>query len=311
MNNVYVIYGMDYKLIKREIDNIIDNTVDVIKYDLSQQKIDLLLDDALCMSIFGDKKVLIGENAIFLTSEETYVSHDLEYFDKYINDSHDNTVILTCLNEKLDERKKIVKKLKDTCKVIGIEKVNEKKLPDFVVNEFKKLGYKIDGKTSNYFVEYVGNNLDIIINEINKMVLYKNDDKIIHIDDINNISSKAFKDNIFELLDGIMKKNYKKMFDCYNDLKILGEDAVKIISMLSKQVLFFYKIKLYGEEGKSQSAIASELNVHPYRVKLALESDYMIYELEDLIKKLHNLDFKIKTGEIDKNNAFEEFLIKL
>ena len=38
---------------------------------------------------------------------------------------------------------------------------------------------------------------------------------------------------------------------------------------------------------------------------------YMIYELEDLIKKLHDLDFKIKTGEIDKNNAFEDFLIKL
>ena len=65
MSNIYLIYGNDYSLIKREIDKITINVNDVVKYDLSQTKVDELLDDASCISLFGDKKVLIGENALF------------------------------------------------------------------------------------------------------------------------------------------------------------------------------------------------------------------------------------------------------
>ena len=66
MNNVYLIYGSNYSLIKREIDKIKEDTLDVVKYDLSNTKVDDLLDDASCISLFSGKKVLIGENALFL-----------------------------------------------------------------------------------------------------------------------------------------------------------------------------------------------------------------------------------------------------
>ena len=48
--------------------------------------------------------------------------------------------------------------------------VNNKYL---TLNEFKKEGFKLDIKTANYFVSYVGKNIDIIISEINKMIIYK------------------------------------------------------------------------------------------------------------------------------------------
>ena len=34
-------------------------------------------------------------------------------------------------------------------------------------------------------------------------------------------------------------------------------------------------------------------------------------ELEDIIKKLHNLDYEIKKGKIDKNVGLENFLLRL
>ena len=167
MNNVYLIYGNDYGLIKREIDKIKKDVNDVEKYDLSINKIDDLLDDASCMSLLDNKKVLIGENALFLTTSINNINHDLDYLSNYLNDtSHDNIVILTVITDKLDERKKIVKLIKQTSKVINKSFIEDKNLPNFVIEEFKLEGYTIDFKTANYFVNYVGKNVDILISEI-------------------------------------------------------------------------------------------------------------------------------------------------
>lgn len=312
MNNTYLIYGNDYSLVKKEIDNITNGIDDIVKYDLSLNKIDDLLDDALCISLFGDKKVLIGENALFLTSTTSNINHNLNYLENYLlDDNHDNIVIITVISDKLDERKKIVKLLKEKSKVIYKEIINEKDLPSFVISEFKNNGYEIDYKTASYFVEFVGKNVDILVSEINKMIIFKGDEKIIKITDINDISSKAFNDNIFDLCDGIMKKNFKKIFDCYNDLMVLKEEPIKLISMIGNQFILVYQAKLLDNKGKSQKDIADTLKVHPYRIKLALESDYLIYELEDIIKKLHNLDYEIKSGKIDKEIGLQNFLLHL
>ena len=310
--NTYLIYGSDYGLIKREIDKLTENISDVVKYDLSVQKIDELLDDASCISMFGDKKVLVGENAWFLTGTSTNINHDIDYLSNYLEcESHDNIVILSVTSEKLDERKKIVKTLKNKVKVIKKEEIDQKDLPKFVINEFKNDGYEIDYKTANYFVNYVGQNVDIILSEIKKMILYKDGDKKVTMEDINGISSKKINDNVFELSDAIMKKDFKKIFDCYNDLMALKEEPIKIIAMLANQFILVYQCKLLANEGTMNKDIATILKVHPFRVKLALDTDYMIYELEDVIKRLHDLDYGIKTGKLDKNTGLENFLLRI
>ena len=310
--NTYLIYGNDYGLIKREIDKITNGIIDVVKYDLSASNVSEVIEEASCMSLFGDKKVVIGENALFLTGTNTSVNHDIDYLTSYVNaENHDNIVILTVVQDKLDERKKIVKLLKKNVTIIHKETIDEKDLPKFVIKEFLNNGYKIDYKTASYFVDYVGKNVDILLSEINKMIIYKDTDKEIFIEDILNISSKGFNDNVFDLSDAIMKKDFKKIFSCYNDLMILKEEPIKIIALLASQFTLVYQSKLLSKEGFMSKDIASTLKVHPYRVKLALETNYPDFELKDILKKLHNLDYEIKTGKVDKIVGLENFLLHL
>lgn len=310
--NTYLIYGNDYGLIKREIDKITNGIIDVVKYDLSASNVSEVIEEASCMSLFGDKKAVIGENALFLTGTNTSVNHDIDYLTSYVNaESHDNIVILTVVQDKLDERKKIVKLLKKNVTVIHKESIDEKDLPKFVIKEFLNNGYKIDYKTASYFVDYVGKNVDILLSEINKMIIYKDTDKEIFIEDILNISSKGFNDNVFDLSDAIMKKDFKKIFSCYNDLMILKEEPIKIIALLASQFTLVYQSKLLSKEGFMSKDIASTLKIHPYRVKLALETNYPDFELKDILKKLHNLDYEIKTGKVDKIVGLENFLLHL
>lgn len=310
--NTYLIYGNDYSLIKREIDKITKDINDVTTYDLSLEKVDNLLNDASVISMFGDKKVLIGENALFLSTTSSSINHDLDYLERYLeDDNHDNIVIFTLNENKLDERKKIVKLLKKRATVIHKDVIKDKDLPDFVMDEFSNNGYKIDYKTASYFVQYAGSNVDILISEINKMMMYKDDDKIIKIEDINEITSKKINDNIFDLSNAIMDKNFKKMYECYNDLMTLKEEPIKIIAMLGSSFTLVYQCKLLYNDGKRQNEIADILKVHPYRVKLAIENNYKINNIKEILKKLHNLDYEIKSGQIDKAVALDNFLLHL
>ncbi len=310
--NTYLIYGNDYSLIKKEINKITSGIKDIVKYDLSFNKIDELLDDASCISMFEDKKVLIGENALFLTSIKENINHNFDYLTKYIKDNNNhNIVILTVISDKIDERKKIVKDIKKYCKVIYKSLIQEKDMPNFVINEFKENNYKIDYKTAVYFVNYVGKNIDILSSEINKMIIYKENNYIITKDDINEISSRGLKDNVFDFTNAIMNKDLNKMYECLNDLLIIGEDPIKIISLLANQFLFIYQVKLLDQNGKNQNDIKEILKVHPYRIQLAMNTNFLLYELSDILKKLHELDFKIKTGSIDKKAGLEDFLLHI
>lgn len=310
MNYIYLIYGPNYTLVNKEIKKITEKFKDVVSFDLANDNVSILLDDASCMSIFNDNKIVVGENAYFLTSQNTNIVHDIEYLTKYLNSNeYKNTIILSVVAEKLDERKKIVKLLKEKSKVIFKAVVDEKKLENFVIDEFKNNNKIIDFKTANYFINCVGKNIDIIISEINKMVIYKDDLKQITKEDIDNISSRAFKDNIFDFIDAIMNKDYKKMFECLYDLKRLNEEPIKIISLLANQFTLIYQVKLLSKKNIMQNKIADVLKVHPYRVKLALDNYYSLSSLENVLKKLHQLDYDIKSGKIDKNMGLEKFLL--
>jgi DNA polymerase-3 subunit delta len=65
------------------------------------------------------------------------------------------------------------------------------------------------------------------------------------------------------------------------------------------------------KEGYTEYDISRNLNVHPYRVKLAYNMDITINESLEYIKKLSELDRNIKSGAIDKKYAFEKFIIEL
>ena len=312
MENIYLIYGSDYSLIKRRINLIKKDNQELVRYDLTECNVSELIDDASSISMFGEEKLLIGENALFLTSNVDPISHNLDYLEKYLtSENHKNVVIFYVITDKLDVRKKIVKTLKDKAKIFHEEAIDKKNIGSFIVKEFKNKGYNIDLKTANYFNEFVGSDIDIILSEIDKMVIYKEDNKNISKSDIDDISSRAFKDNIFEFTDAIMKKDYKRIFLYYNDLLKLNEDVIKFISFISNKFILIYQVKILSLKNKSQKEIASILGIHPYRVKLAYESDYFINELEDMIKKLHELDLGIKSGKLNKEDSFLDFLIKL
>lgn len=308
----YLIITNDSVTIDEEIKKILNDAKlteeNVIRYDLSEVLLDNVIEELNTYGLFTDNKVVIAHSCEFLTgsNKKNQLPQDEKLLEDYINNPNPlNILIIIC--DKLDERKKINKLLKEKCTVIesnlSIEDKIKKELED----------YKMDFKTINYLIGYLNNDNQRIITELRKLKMYKYDEKVITIPDIDEIVLKEFDDNVFSLIDSIVKKNIKKSFEIYEELISRGEDINKIVIMTTDQFRLIYKVKLLINEGKSKDMITSILKIHPYRVKLAMEASYNFTNMELIryIKTLGQIDINTKMGVSPNNYGFDLFLLNL
>lgn len=312
---IYAFYGNETFLINKEINKIIkDNNIsdfNISNYDLSEFSLQDIIDDALTVSLFDEKKAIVVNNAYIFTGtavkkdKEDNLDTLLEYFE-HINP--DTVIIFISNSEKLDERKKIVKALH---KFANIKEFSKSANPNNIVKEWLK-DYQIDYKDINLLIDRVGTNLGILEQEVEKIKIYKDQDKKITKEDILNTTTKNIDVDIFELINKIVEHDTEHAIEIYYEMLKRNEEPIKILIILANQFRIMYQAKELYSKGYSGNDIAKILDIHPYRIKLALEKNYNYSskKLLSYLEVLANLDYSIKTGMIDASLGLELFIME-
>lgn len=308
---IYVLYGLDNYLINYNVKKIVKGD-DKEYFDLENTDLGSIILSCNSLSLFSNHKNIVVENSYIFTStiNKKLPEQNIDVLDKYIdNINKDVNLIFVIEKDKLDDRKKIVKKIKEKGKIIDC---NTKKNNISIVKEFFD-GYKISDEDIKYLIDRVGDNLSIIYQESEKLKIYKIDDKVIDKNDIDMITTKAYDLDIFHLIENIVLKNKEKALESYNELIKNGEEPIKIIILLSNQFRLIFQSKKLYMMGYSELNISQKLKVHPYAIKKALEKtrNFKEEKLIDYLYKLAILDENIKKGKIDANTGLELFIINL
>lgn len=309
--NFYLLYGNDKTLINREISNIIKkigvSSDDVIRYDLSD--IDGILDEAMTMSMFSNNKVLLIDATLFLTGKETM--ENVSELENYFSSYNSNSYLIFHANGDIDSRKKLVKLISSKGKVSKMEATNEY-LTNYIRNYVNENGYKISNIDINNLLNRTGDNIYNITNELDKLMLYKSDDKVITKDDISSLVSDSLDNSIYDLVTAILKNDKVNAEKLYSKFILNGVDASSIIALLGSQIRLLFQVKRLYSQGKSNDEIAKILDIrNVYRVRYLINDSY-IYSDSDLISylsKLATLDKNIKVGNCDGNVFLELFII--
>lgn len=305
---VYLLFGTKDYSINNEIKKICKNIdeMNISRYDLNNDLTSLVIEDAKTISLFGDKKIVIADNANMFTASTSKDSEIIEDYLKNINEYTD--LIFIVHSDKIDARKKITKAIKEKGKIIEFNDDLD------AVNLIRRLfkDYNIEYSDIKLLIDRVGNNPLIITNEINKIKIYKGNDKNITNEDILNLTNKIIEIDVFKLIDYIVRKDKENALELYNEMLKVNEEPIKIIVILANQFRIMYQSKELLKKGYSEKDIASILKIHPYRVKLAIQNSRN-YTSEMLLKYLNDLadiDIGIKTGTINKDLALELFILK-
>lgn len=299
MDNLILIENDNTFLVNKKIDELNINKYYIEEKDLSNIDINDVIIDLDTYNFINPNRIVICTNI------DNMFKSDLTLFEKYIdNPNKDNVLVLVTSN--LDNRKKISKKINKLFKKIEIE-VNP---INFIKNNLED--YTMDNNTMMELIDITNADIASISNELNKLKMYKLEDKKIEKKDIDTICYRNINDSddyVFKFIDCILNKETKKAFDIYHDLKKLNVEDLSLIGLVSSQIRSMLQVMIL--DYKMDKDIANELNMHPYRVKKIREKN-SIYTKKDLIeflKKLASIDFKVKSGIINSTLAMELLIV--
>ncbi|MEG0841866.1 MAG: DNA polymerase III subunit delta [Erysipelotrichaceae bacterium] len=312
----YVLYGEERCLLQEAMNKIVVDEVgnsdemNTVSYNAQNCSIQEILDDAQTIPFFADKKVVIVLNANFLSgNNDTEI--DTAPLEKYLENSLASTVlILVGYFSKLDSRKKLVKLVQKRCRVMSFPRLDEFGKHRFIKEEINKRNIKITKEAMDDLCNRVLSDIGTIRNELDKLALLE---KTIQVEDVDALVTRPLEEDVFQMVNAVVRKDLTTSFKIWNDLCILNKDAVFLTALLASQFRFLYQVKCLQVQGKRESDIVSILKAHPYRVKMSLQSvDYLsINELLSVLNQIAQLDQDMKSGKIEKKLGFEMFLIRM
>lgn len=312
MNN-YLIISEYHHLIDSEINKIVGDSNNIFYYDLENTDIKSIIGEMNYISLFNEKKYIVCKNycqskkSDISNEDNNEISTDNELVD-YLLNPNPNVILIIVTHQKLDERKKTTKVFQKNCKIINFLDINENKLAEIIIEYFKKNNCECNRFCAESIKEKCLNNYDFIINECDKLIINCRETKIITESDIDNVVSDYFGDDFFKIKDYIIKKNASKTEKLLKNYISAKKSIIPFISLLANEYRLIYLVK---STAYSNEEIAKELKFSsPYPVKLARNNAnyYHNNELLKYITKLADLDYQIKSGNIDEEIGFDLFL---
>jgi len=312
MENNYLIECEDKVLLNNKINEIIRNNkfsdTPINSYDLEEQELKSPLEDLDTYGLFSNKKIIIINNIDNLNIDmykEDY-KHLLKYLENY---NKDNLLIMT--SKKLNNTKKLTKELKNKANYQTIT-INE-------IDYTKKLlkDYKLSPGVVRKIVEYCNNDITKISNECEKLKNYKISSKEITLNDIELLLIKKQSDitNLtFELIKLIATKDKKNALKVYKELEENEIEPISLIGLIASQIRIMYQVKILSKKYLSDNEITEILKEKSsYRIKKTKEliNYYTEDELLKLMRKLADIDLKIKTTDLNAKFSLELFIINL
>ena len=299
-NNLYLIVGEDQELINFYLNKIMKeiglDEEKKINYDMNTSSISDILDEVSMISLFSSEKVVIGYNFDIGKIND----NDRDYLIRYLNNNNSNDRYIVLIAGKVDGRSKDYKIFKDKFKIIDLLQVdNGKDIYKYVEDYIKDRGYKIDKYNLDYLVELLGNDINNINNEIDKILLYLNDDQVISREVIDKLVSDNIDNIMYEFTNAVLDRDYEKISKMYNDFKIENVGYDYLIGSLGNALRGALVIKILYNQGNSNNEIAKFIGKKEFYVKKMIERlyNYTVDDLCMMIDKLGIIDREYKSGK--------------
>lgn len=308
---IYVFLGIDFNIVKKKIDDLINklNINNIIKYDFSETSIKDILDEVNYIDLFNEQKLIIVSNFSFKKLKDK----DEELLKKYIDNMNDNVIILRCIDESLDERKSIIKLLKNKCKVEEVKKLDYKELHEYITNMLKENKINTTYNQVKKILDLCEYNADYTISEVEKLILYKYGQNELYDEDIDEVITKSTEKEIFTFTENVIKRDVAASLESYNIL--MGKkkmDEILLIDSLEKQFRLLFQTKELRSK-MDEVTLSRSLGVNPYVIKKLYPylNNYTLEDIANILYKLSEMDRDIKINGYDKRHVFEMFLISL
>ena len=247
--------------------------------------------------MFSEKQVVI--------LKEAQGMKDVEKLEGYIEKPLTSTLLFVAYkNKKLDGRTRLSKILKEKSVLFSTKKIYDKELPEWTNNLVKSKGLAISNKALFLLIDHIGNDLNRLNNEIDKLSLNLQGRTNITEDDIETFVGISKEFNVFELQQAIASR------DLYKAIRIVqyfsaNPKAAPLQLIFPSLYNYFSKVlMIYSVPSRDEKAVASAIGVHPFFVKDHMQTAVKFSQQE--IEKVLLLLFEYNLRNLGVNDAGTE-----
>ncbi|MFT5963869.1 MAG: DNA polymerase-3 subunit delta [Flavobacterium sp.] len=240
---------------------------------------------------------MMAERQVVIVKEAQDLSRTIDKLESYAENPMLTTVLVVCYKYKtLDKRKKTTKLLGKAGLVYESKKLYENQVGDWIKRILASKKYTIEPKANAMLVEFLGNNLGKINNELEKLQIVLPKGSVITPKDIEeNIGfSKDF--NVFELRKAIGERNELKAYTIAQNFANNPKENPMVVTTSLVFGFFIQLLKYHGLKDRNPKNVAFAIGVNPFFMKeydVALKN-YPMKKVSQIVTSLRDIDVKSK-----------------
>tara|TARA_B100000029_G_scaffold446601_1_gene467857 strand:- start:133 stop:1143 length:1011 start_codon:yes stop_codon:yes gene_type:complete len=303
---LYFLMGDDHFLQKFFVDKIYDKAsgsnsvqkVFLIPDDISGKEI---IDKLTTIDLFNTKNLFVLRNPNGLRGKVRD-----ELIDYCQNPMAENILIL--VQDEYGAKNKMIQNLVSLINPISVSTPFHNKMGKWVKQFFRENGFnEIPQDIINYMVDIAGDSLNHLKNETDKIATNLNFEEDLNIKQVYEFSSWQKKLKEYDFFKLLGERNQKKTLEFGRALVSHETTLINLLYPMTEffQELFFIKI---SDGTNMNSKRYTQLPRSVIKNIPNYASNYSSKEVISALKRLGQLDRKIKTSKIDDESAITEFL---
>ncbi len=289
----------------------------IVKFDTAETPIEEAVAEADTLPFFASRKLVLIRDASVLAAaqgKEGKLEHGTDSLLAYLKQPCESSVVVfQVMAEKLDERRKVVKWLKEQDALIAFQELQENELLQWTVKRAEEQGRTMGREAAQLLLARTGTSMQHLAHEVDKLCLHAGSGGTISNEDVEHLIASTVEEDVFALIDAMASLHVEKALKLYAELLLRREEPIKIAALIARQFRIMLQVKELEQHNYSPQQMAGQLGLHPYAVKLAAEKAkrFSAQTLGKHLSKLAELDYGMKTGRVDKTLGLELFLLSL
>jgi DNA polymerase III subunit delta len=259
---------------------------------------------------------MFAERQVVLLKEAQQMK-DIEKLESYIEYPLLSTVFVVSYKEKkVDGRTRLAKLLKEKSVFLSTKKLYDNQIPEWTTELVHSKSYTISQKAVILLVDHIGNDLNRISNEIDKVLVNLRNRKNITEDDIEKYVGISKEYNPFELQAALAGKDLPKAIRIIQYFEANPRAAPIQLILPTLYNLFSKSYMIFGQHGKDERTIALNIGVNPYFVKEYIQAarNYEMEGIRNSLLLLHEYNLKsVGVNDIGTSDAslLKEMVVKM
>ena len=292
------LYGEESFLVDRAVKMLLDRAIDAslrdfnfnVFYGNESKGIDIA-DAVQTLPMFADRRAVLVKRAESLSAAAC----------EALLPCIQNPAAGTCLifsGTKIDQRKKFFTDLKKHGSLVEFKRLYDNKLPGFILSESGAHGKPIDSAAADLLSFLIGNNLQELSSQIEKLAVFTGSRPRITLEDVRAVASSSKAFTVFELAKFLCLKDLANALKSLDTLFRNGEEMPMMIGALSRHFRQLWRVRELLDRKAAKPDIGREVGINPYFLDdmIAQARNFERTRLGSIFSELYRCDLASKTG---------------